>query len=790
MTTDIIVNPDQPPWIEDVLGPIVKDGDGNQIEPRTAALVFAGCTVEYDETANVRVVTPPGASATNLPALGPINTIVCSDGVNPVYSYMTAALHGNLVGGTLHAVATTSTPGFMSSADKATINAFTAASLLTSNSEPSLPNSRRLVVGADPNGYGPGGLRLDDSAIDGVVTLDAPFAAPVAIGTANNIGNSLFYAQSNHVHALTFSVVQTVLAGATGNVSLNNNSLVNIAAPVNPNDATNKAYVDALVQGLDIKASVTAVSTTNIASLSGLATTVDSILLSADGKRVLLAGQTTASQNGIWVVHSGAWTRPTDMAAGSDGAGNFVFVEQGTNFGDSGWVCTSDSGSAVVGTNSLAWTQFSGAGQITAGAGLTKTGNTINVIANADGSIVVNADDVKVGVISDAQHGTRGGGTLHSVATNAGAGFAPALPGSGVALLGTTNGTSMTWLSNIGAAYISSCAWSTLTGVPANINTGTGTSGTFAIFTGASTIGNSANLTEVSNTVYASGHLRVTGEVQSLFNNTFRTVIGNYGVFWRLDGSTFVLRSTASGDQYGSWSSNLPIMYTMATGDIQFGNSTLTVQQSTSRVGINRASPQTALDISGALCQVEMGSVQAFISDAHLTQAYDGRILVRQKADYGSCTVVPKAYEQSTTFTPRKERYYGGFSLTGNAANKALTFSTAIHGVSCPTSTTYGRSIVGKFLIGWLGNGHLTNGGAQLFLFSLGITSSGAIQTFFSGNATAGAHIDLLTSQSAPTIATSSTSNTFTFTISCPQSAASDINRFYWEVDYGWAASS
>ena len=100
MTTDIIVNPDQPPWIEDVLGPIVKDGDGNPIEPRTAALVFAGCTVEYDETANVRVVTPPGASATNLPALGPINTIVCSDGVNPVYSYMTAALHGNLVGGT------------------------------------------------------------------------------------------------------------------------------------------------------------------------------------------------------------------------------------------------------------------------------------------------------------------------------------------------------------------------------------------------------------------------------------------------------------------------------------------------------------------------------------------------------------------------------------------------------------------------------------------------------------------------------------------------------------------
>jgi hypothetical protein len=75
-------------------------------------------------------------------------------------------------------------------------------------------------------------------------------------------------------------------------------------------------------------------------------------------------------------------------------------------------------------TTALGFTQFSGAGQITAGAGLTKTGNTLNVVANADGSIVVNADDVQVGVLaSDTQHGARGGGTQHSAATTSVNGF-------------------------------------------------------------------------------------------------------------------------------------------------------------------------------------------------------------------------------------------------------------------------------------------------------------------------------------------------------------------------------
>jgi hypothetical protein len=175
---------------------------------------------------------------------------------------------------------------------------------------------------------------------------------------------------------------------------------------------------------LIVKDSVAALGNFDV-NLNGLVQTLDDVAIDTDGMRVLLTNQTDPDENGIWVAHAGVWTRPDDFATGSSAASAFTFVEQGTAFGDSGWVCVTDSPIDVVDTNPLAFTQFSGAGQVIAGAGLTKTGNTINVIANADGSIVVNANDIQVGVLAtDAQHGNRGGGSLHALAVPAGdAGF-------------------------------------------------------------------------------------------------------------------------------------------------------------------------------------------------------------------------------------------------------------------------------------------------------------------------------------------------------------------------------
>lgn len=149
------------------------------------------------------------------------------------------------------------------------------------------------------------------------------------------------------------------------------------------------AAVDAARSGLDVKMSVRAATTANI-TLSGTQT-VDGVALIA-GDRVLVKDQSTASQNGIYVVASGAWSRSTDADTDAEvHAGMFTFVEQGTVNADSGWVLTTDN-PIVVGTTTLTFAQFSGAGQITAGNGLTKTGNTLNVGAGT--GITVNADDV------------------------------------------------------------------------------------------------------------------------------------------------------------------------------------------------------------------------------------------------------------------------------------------------------------------------------------------------------------------------------------------------------------
>lgn len=148
--------------------------------------------------------------------------------------------------------------------------------------------------------------------------------------------------------------------------------------------------VDAAKQGLSIKQSCRTATTANI-TLSGLQT-IDGVTVVA-GDRVLVKDQSTGSANGIYVAASGAWSRASDFDAGADVVeGAFTFVEEGTANGDSGWVLVTD-GTITIGTTALAFTQFSGAGQITAGDGLTKTGNTINAVGTA-GRIVVNADSI------------------------------------------------------------------------------------------------------------------------------------------------------------------------------------------------------------------------------------------------------------------------------------------------------------------------------------------------------------------------------------------------------------
>jgi len=211
------------------------------------------------------------------------------------------------------------------------------------------------------------------------------------------------------------------LAAPTASVSLNSQTITNLSDPVNTQDAATKGFVEATSQGLDVKDSCKAATTGNITISTALnnGDTLDGISL-ATNDRVLVKDQSTASQNGIYIVGSSP-ARSADLAAGADAAGFFTFVEQGTVNADNGFVCTSDKGSAVVGTNNLTIAQFSGAGQITAGDGLDKSGNTLSVDLKANGGLVIESTEIAVKLDASSITGTLAIGDGGTGATSASA---------------------------------------------------------------------------------------------------------------------------------------------------------------------------------------------------------------------------------------------------------------------------------------------------------------------------------------------------------------------------------
>jgi hypothetical protein len=200
------------------------------------------------------------------------------------------------------------------------------------------------------------------------------------------------------------------MAVPTAAVSFNNQNITGLANPINDQDAATKAYVDAARAGLDVKESVRVATTAEI-TLSGTQT-IDGVAVSV-GDRVLVKNQTSEEQNGIYVVSVGQWSRSLDAdgsnITGSEvSSGLFTFVEEGTTNSDSAWVLTTNN-PITVNSTGLSFTQFSGAGQITAGAGITKTGNILDVVTASSERIVVNADNIDLATVTQTDtNGTAG----------------------------------------------------------------------------------------------------------------------------------------------------------------------------------------------------------------------------------------------------------------------------------------------------------------------------------------------------------------------------------------------
>jgi len=197
--------------------------------------------------------------------------------------------------------------------------------------------------------------------------------------TASTSDNSTRIATTAYVQAQSYVTTAARLdqfAVPTSSVSFNSQKITNLGTPTADGDAVTKSYADALRSGLDVKQSVRAATTANI-TLSGTQT-IDGVAVIA-GDRVLVKNQTSGSQNGIYVVAAGSWSRATDADADSEiNPGMFCFVEEGSSGADTGWVL-SNNAPTTVGTTALTFAQFSGAGSFSVDATLTKTGNSIGL---------------------------------------------------------------------------------------------------------------------------------------------------------------------------------------------------------------------------------------------------------------------------------------------------------------------------------------------------------------------------------------------------------------------------
>lgn len=199
--------------------------------------------------------------------------------------------------------------------------------------------------------------------------------------------------------------------------------IMSLTDPSSDQDAATKAYVDSVASGLDVKESVRAASTANgtLASAFANGQALDGITL-ATGDRILLKHQSTASENGVYTVNaSGAPTRATDYDSTAEvTTGAFTFVEEGTVNQSTGWTLTT-TGTITLGSTSLAYTQFSGAGLITPGDGLDKSGNTLSVDLKANGGIVIESTELALDLAASNMTGTLAIGDGGTGATTAAA---------------------------------------------------------------------------------------------------------------------------------------------------------------------------------------------------------------------------------------------------------------------------------------------------------------------------------------------------------------------------------
>ena len=435
----------------------------------------------------------------------------------------------------------------------------------------------------------------------------------------------------------------------TGQVHVGGFKIESLGAPTASTDAATKQYVDDVAQGLAVQAPAIVASTGTYAAMStgtvtynnGTAgvgatltttvalTAIDGVTLTV-GDRIVIKDEAGGDlpNNGIYTYTSSTvLTRATDFDTPTEMAGgDFVFVQQGTLYNDTGWVMTDPV--TTVGTSDVTFVQFSGAGSFTAGAGLTLTGtefsvNTDNLTTDISGGNVV--------VKTSAQFTTPN--------------------------IGAATGTSLTATGNVAGGNLTTGGVVSATG---NVIGGNVTTGGLVSAVGNVTGGN----------ITTAGVVAATGNVSGGNLTTAGNIDTSAGIF---NGDGYGISNIAAGNIVGlnlSGISNGTSNVDIATAD---GNITLSVD-GTSNVAVIDA---TGLTVGGTIKATGTLTAPAFTANTGLFTGDGG----------GLSNVVGANVTGEVAFAAVANSVAGG-NVTGQVANALV--SGTVYTAAQPNITSVG----------------------------------------------------------------------------------------------------
>ena len=287
-----------------------------------------------------------------------------------------------------------------------------AHSAFSGNQTYVLPSSAGTLVGSGDSGTVSNTMLANSSVTFGSTSV-ALGASSTAIAGVTQLDVDNVRVNGNTISTTDSNGDLVLDPNGSGDIDVNSSKIVNVTDPTADQDAATKAYVDSVANGLDVKDSVRVATAAALAAVTynngnGTLTADANGALSVDGvtvsvnDRVLVKDQSSSVQNGIYKVTAtgGAsaqfvLTRAPDADTAAElTGGTFFFVEEGTANADNGYVAT-HNGTPTFGTTNITFAQFSGAGQISAGDALTKTGNQLDVAVD-DSSIEVSSDALQV----------------------------------------------------------------------------------------------------------------------------------------------------------------------------------------------------------------------------------------------------------------------------------------------------------------------------------------------------------------------------------------------------------